>query len=268
MNTLVHGNIWVAFTAASFSLIASSYFQQNPFAFFLLFGGTMFLYGFHRQYKLFVLKQETFQQKELWLKRNRNLSTLLSLFGLGLLMWSFFDLEIWRSRMVEIGVLAAVISLFYVVRIGKRNLREVPYSKILWVTLTYVAFTSLLCFPQLEKSVLIREVLFYLSLWFIVLSITLIFDLRDLHVDDKSQKTWPQILGYKKTIRLAIGLNLMGLIGLAYATGIGIWFASLSIGLSMLGFYFYAKGEEKELLTSLLFEGLLGVYGWLFYFMY
>lgn len=264
MKALVFSNIWVAFCAASFSLIASSFFHQ-PTVFYLLFGGTLFLYCFHRVYKYYVLNLVTGQEKEKWMHRNRTLYFLLMIAGLILTIFEFVRLEVFRSEFIISGMLAALVSLLYVVRVRTKNLREVPYTKILWVTLTYVAFTSVLGFHQVVHSDLISNAGFYESLWLIVLGITLMFDVRDMGVDDVRQKTWPQILGYRKSRRLAFTLYLIGLLALGWFTQAHWLFLLTGITVGV-GVFFYVHKRPSELNYSLYFEGVLALIGWLFYF--
>jgi hypothetical protein len=261
---LIYSNVWVAFCAACFSLISTHVFEgKSPFL--LLFGGTLFLYSFHRIYKLYYLKQALESGREKWMIDNKKTVYALTFIGLSIATAEFFRLNIFKSNLFVLAALAVLISIFYVVRIGKRNFREIPYLKIVWVTLTYVAFTSVIGYPFLSLTNIQQELPLLMGLWLIILSITLNFDIRDLEIDNQITLTWPQKLGMKGTYLLSIGLSAFGLLHLAFITDNCVPFLLIN-GICLSVFYWFVfRRYNQDLFVSFYGEGLIAITGLSFY---
>ncbi|MGB0882967.1 MAG: hypothetical protein ACPGSO_08425 [Vicingaceae bacterium] len=113
--------------------------------------------------------------------------------------------------------LAAFISLFYVVRIGKRNLREISFVKTHSIALCWT--TVLLIFPLINSNNYRPElIIFFLSHYLYFLGLAAIFDINDLDVDPALQRTIPQIIGYQRTKKTATILLMISGFGISYYT--------------------------------------------------
>ncbi len=86
------------------------------------------------------------------------------------------------------------IVFFYVYRIGKKNLREIPFLKIVWIAVTWLYV--LYIFPLLNEGIVPHASL-SLGLFLYVIAVTIPFDIRDIKLDKPDQKTIPQLLGIK-----------------------------------------------------------------------
>lgn len=115
------------------------------------------------------------------------------------------------------GILLAIcgiISILYVVRIGKRNWRELPLLKIfLVVTVYYVLcyvlpYESFASFASQWKEVGTPFQLQSLFIFLFIFGVALLFDVVDIEVDPPNQKTIPQVIGKKNSIYLSAGLMM------------------------------------------------------------
>lgn len=264
MRFLLYSNLWVALCAASFSLVSAKLLRQ-PNGFLLLFSGTIALYGFHRIYKLKVLGERPILEKDQWLDKNLWLQVCLSFAGGLCAIFLFLKRNLIDSEGLWITAVCLATAILYVVRLGKRNLREQPFAKLFIVSLTYVLFTSFLPYSGLAVSDLLENRIFYFSLWFVVLGITLLFDYRDRTIDDHIQ-TFPKILGRKRSIYASALLVILGTFMLMYTLRNFsiVLFAPLFI--MSLGLILILNNKIKEYQYVLMFEGSLGLFGFLVYF--
>ena len=111
-------------------------------------------------------------------------------------------------------IFASVSSVLYVIRIGSKNAREVPYLKIHLIAFTWV-FVFVL-FPILNENEEAPILWMFIAHYFFVVAVTIPFDIRDLKYDDPSHKTIPQVLG----VFLA---KFNGVVLLLLFSGIMLW---------------------------------------------
>lgn len=116
---------------------------------------------------------------------------------------------------------AAIISAFYVMRIGGKNLRELPFVKIHLISLVWVLILILFPFLQLQYSDPNWTVVFAVCVahYAYVVAITIPFDIRDLKYDKTFQKTIPQVAGIQTAKLIAVALLLFFLV---VVTGVGM----------------------------------------------
>ena len=111
-------------------------------------------------------------------------------------------------------IFAVVSSVFYVIRIGNKNAREVPYLKIHLIAFTWVFVIVL--FPLLNENSDVNALWIFVAHYFYVVGVTIPFDIRDLKYDDPSHKTIPQVLG-------VFFAKINGIILLILFSGIMLW---------------------------------------------
>lgn len=128
-----------------------------------------------------------------WVKRNQAIIFILVVFSS--ILASVFFLKVQKLNLLTFTLLliSGVISLFYVLRVGSRSLRELPFIKIHLIAFTWVVV--LLVFPLLNESIDKGIVHYALAHYAYVVAITIPFDIRDLKYDLVGQKTIPQLLG-------------------------------------------------------------------------
>lgn len=97
---------------------------------------------------------------------------------------------------------SVIVSMFYVIPLGQKNLREIPFVKIHLIAISWAVV--LIVFPMLNESVL-ENVLWFASVHYLyIIAVAIPFDIRDLKHDSSTQKTIPQVLGVARAKALAL----------------------------------------------------------------
>jgi hypothetical protein len=255
----------VSFCAASLSFVSATLFEVEV-PFWLVFSGTLCVYCLQRWYKFFVLHDITKQHKEVWMVNHRMIYLIqIVLSGcvfLYLIIPSLFDL----SPLTLFLIIGGLICVFYVVRIGKKNLRETPYLKLFLVASVYCLMTSIIPYPQIVNlDDLLNFLPFFGLLFLYVLGITLMFDIRDVLIDKPETQTIPMIIGVKNSFYLSSCLSVLSLLGLLLYLNTPTFWSLVVLGIHF-GVYFVSKRKKNnEFIVSFLFEGLLALTGWVVY---
>lgn len=128
-----------------------------------------------------------------WVNQNASYMWLL-IIGAGLIAGiCLLEIIQFKYDALLLLIFAVASSILYVIRIGNRNAREIPYLKIHLIAFTWVFI--LVLFPILNENIDIP--IFWISIahYFYVVGVTIPFDIRDLKYDDPGHKTIPQVLG-------------------------------------------------------------------------
>lgn len=230
-------------------------FQYGIFVFLVTFA----VYNLQRIVKSFSPIQKEWHH---WVRLNRRfliaISILSGLAAFGVLL---FKIRLdWSKGLWHIPVL--LLSMFYVVRIGGKNLRELPTLKIVWIAITWLYVIYL--FPLVNEGVRINNVM-ALGLFLYVFAVTIPFDIRDLPHDSPKQLTIPQLIGERLSRLLSIILLI-----------ISFWlFATVEpsllenvlfylFGLIHIVFLFYAKEKQGPLYAAGVIDGMISLTGILF----
>jgi 4-hydroxybenzoate polyprenyltransferase len=203
---VVFGNIWVSFAAVCMFWATEKLFQiqEKPTTGIFIFGGTLFIYNFHRLFRMKAIYAKHSSDRHNWIIKNRNHVIALTLLGFILALvggFAFLNKEI-------IGILLpfVLISLFYVIPIYKKEgvwirLRDLSYVKIFLVAGVWSFVTVCLPFVILPdfhfQSLLAPNIILTATQRFLFFfAITLPFDIRDLEYDRKnSVRTFAALLG-------------------------------------------------------------------------
>lgn len=142
----------------------------------------------------------------LWVRDNSKLIEILTVISAVLAVLCFVLIFPFYNSFAPVYVLigSAVVSIFYVVKIKGKNLRDIPYLKIHLIGITWVVV--LIIVPALRREIIDYERFFILCFahYCYVLAVTIPFDIRDLKYDAASQKTLPQVLGIQAAKNLAL----------------------------------------------------------------
>lgn len=146
--------------------------------------------------------------------------------GLMTTLTAIFALLVFAFTFKEPGslillLITGVISVFYVLRFKRKNLRELPYIKIYLISLVWVGI--LIFYPLYNEGR--HDLIIYYSLahFYYVLAVTIPFDIRDLKLDTPTQKTIPQLLGVVRSKILALFLLLVFSVLMLYIDR-GLWY--------------------------------------------
>lgn len=142
-----------------------------------------------------------------WVAKNKIIIAVLVVVSLLGALISILGIIEWRFNVLLILFICALISAFYVIRIGKKNLREIPFIKIHLIAFSWTLL--LIVFPIINEGHNNHIFEIGLAHYTYVLAVTIPFDIRDLKYDSKDQSTIPQIMGVKASKGLAIALLLV-----------------------------------------------------------
>lgn len=229
----LYSNLHIALCAVAMVLVSQLIFgyRLRTELFVFVFSGTFFLYNLQRLPAAFANAFiETEFSRHKWNTDHKVFLAVISAIAAVAAGWSFFHLY-QRSQIV--ALLPAALSFAYAfpfVRLkGKwRKLREIEVMKIFIVAIVWAIICTMLpatADDPTGKAWLSAPVI----LWFVacaamIFSITIPFDIRDLHYDGEKLRTIPAILGLKRSIvlaltALAISVALVGVVALYYEYG-------------------------------------------------
>ena len=161
--------------------------------------------------RFFEIKENSLNWFKNWFFEHKKELFLLSLFSIILLVYITFYSN-FNLNSITILFPFAFITFFYVVPLFKIgnievSFRNFPSIKIMSIAFAWAGITVL--FPLYEANYEFTSNVYieFLQRFFILIAITLPFDIRDVNVDPKSLKTLPQILGI--TISKLIGYILL-----------------------------------------------------------
>jgi 4-hydroxybenzoate polyprenyltransferase len=203
---VVFGNIWVSFSAVCMLWTTEELFSLNskPALAIFIFGATLFIYNFHRLFRMKAIYAKHSSDRHNWIINNRNHVIALSFLGFILVLAGGFVFL--NKETIRILLPFVLISLFYVIPIYRKEgiwirLRDLPYVKIFLVALVWAFVTVCLPFVILPdftfQSLLNPNIILTASNRFLFFfAITLPFDIRDLEHDRKNGvRTFASLLG-------------------------------------------------------------------------
>lgn len=163
--------------------------------------GTFTIYNFQRIVKFHLTPNDSNHLK--WVGKNSKFLILIAgLAGLGTGVLTIYLVQ-WNLHTLAVSAIVLLVTVFYVVRIGSRNLRDLPFLKIHLISIIWVV--SIAIFPLLNEQVFeLKLWLFGLTHYFYILAICIPFDIRDLTFDNLKQRTIPQILGVQSSKMIGV----------------------------------------------------------------
>ena len=208
-------------------------------------------------------------KRYLWLESNRILFLGIMLtalaFTIGLVIIMSWVIWFWLIPLVLISALYTIP--FVNISGHKKRLRDIAYIKIFLIAITVTCVTVYLPIVDAGERLFIMDkelALLCAERFFFILCITIPFDIRDLHMDEKmGLKTIPTLLGVKRSLALSLAFLVLFVAILAYhyagkelmsgATFIAMLFSALVTGLIVVK----SKPERSEHYFSFLVEGTM-----------
>jgi hypothetical protein len=229
---------------------------------FFVFFSTLFIYNLG-YYQAILFKKPAQRFHAEWMIKHIKywiFSMLLSLIAI-LYLFSSFS---YNAKIVIIVL--SLISFFYIihgVKIGKVNVsvRNIPFLKTIIVSLVWSLITIV---PQaidheiIETSNSILPLI--LERFLFVLSITLMFDIRDMQSDPDSLATIPRLIGVNFTkgfALIALGFSFYFLIEIQMITPLFLMIIVFSL---MLLSILFSSTKRQDLFYSAWFDGLMGLH--------
>ena len=275
---LVFSNLFVAFAVACLTLqtviltIGRIDLRYPSFVFF----ATLFLYNFHRVYRLKARSEEELRERRhSWLKENKLLFTsifIISAIGLAYVSYKYI---FWVLLVFLMPVI--ILSFGYSIPVipvlsGWIRLRDIPLLKIFLITfvLSWVTVLIPFWFHAFETNrQWIFESMTSEGVWYamgrrmlFIFAITVPFDIRDLGHDARSGlKTIPVILGEKRSIRVSqLALFLFVLLMIIEGIQHGTWlYPAALIASAVLTALIIplATRSRKEYFYTFVIEGMM-----------
>lgn len=158
-----------------------------------------------------------------------------------------------------------LVSMFYVIPLGKRNLRELPYLKIHLIAISWSVV--LIIFPMVNSELMDNLLWFGLAHYFYILGVAIPFDIRDLKYDDKSQKTIPQVIGISASRIVALFcLVLYSIIVLFIDENFWlnpVFFIALAVQAALI---LFINENKSDIYTAGWIDGAIGLLGVAYFF--
>lgn len=144
-----------------------------------------------------------------WYRRHARIMSILvgaSAVGAGLIGWPM------RSTIGHALWLPALLAAFYVLPLGITGghaigLRRIPFLKAFIIAFVWASATVILPGTSEREGTPFTsvDVWWFMSIWFgFILSIAIVFDIRDLPYDPPSLRTFPQVFGQRRAKAIAI----------------------------------------------------------------
>ncbi len=157
---------------------------------------------------------------------------------------------------------AIIISFYYVVRIGSKNLRELPHLKAHLIALTWTGI--IVVFPIVNENIHNWEILLVFIpvhyLYFVAVSIP--FDIRDLKYDSPSQRTIPQVVGVQNAKIISIALLMLVLVSLGIVSSFSMSTPLFVFAILMqILLIAYCTEKHRDFYYTILIDGTIALLG-------
>jgi hypothetical protein len=257
LNFLIYSNIWIALAAVSLNLYFYKMTQLKTdwIVCAFVFSATLFIYNFQRIVKLKTATAFS-GDRLIWMKRNLSLSITISVLALVATIFLFFLLE---TRTVFLLIPIGIVALFYVGKFLLKSVggfRDIPFLKVYFVSISWVSVSVLL--PLLNSHGSVTDVVWMISVsvFLLVFSIAIIFDLRDVNLDEKTKRTFPQLVGKNWTILIAI-IALFFSMTFPVLVDSSMWIISCSVIVCGTLLIVNVSEEKSDLFFSFYLDGIL-----------
>lgn len=215
---IIFTNLVVSISAGVLCLGIGKYFladKEWEKAIFVFFS-TLSVYNFQRVLK--ISNDTTQSEQMMWMLQHKiSIYTLTLIGSIGSIYYfvRYFFHPYYFLLFIPAGVVCFLYALkFLKMRTHIVSLRELPFVKIFLIALIWAV--SCFWFPIIaHPNFSILETILLALIGFIyVLAVTIPFDIRDLKYDCSTQKTIPQIIGWKAARTLSIFLLIISFGGL------------------------------------------------------
>lgn len=212
LNYIVYTNLIVSLSASLLCTGLLSYLgltSVNRYGVFIFFA-TLFVYNFQR-----LVKTRSNESKWLyWV--NEHLPLVLIICTISSIITVIWFIVKFDASLVILGVIgfAGVISVLYVLKLGKTNLRDIPHVKIYLIAFVWAVMIVL--FPLMNEGQLEGNIHLFILHFLYILAVTIPFDIRDLKYDHDYHKTIPQLVGVLGAKIIGVGLLVIFAAGMFY----------------------------------------------------
>lgn len=214
----VYSNIHIAFIAALLSLETNVLFNIKPIGIApgFIFCATLLIYNLGYFNAMFS-SEDSYREQARWMKSRMAYWIFSMLVALLALLYLVTKFGILAQLMFFLFGFITFLYIKHDTNLFRKlkSIRSIPYLKVFIVAFVWSAITIM---PQLvDSSVFLTDLnwewLFF-ERFFFILSITLMFDVRDLNNDPKYLHTIPQTIGIKQSKWLSVLFLLFASLGL------------------------------------------------------
>ncbi len=258
----------MSFCAAALSYGFTERFGLKSVALFV-FCTTLLVYCGQRYYKMNFTNLLTATPRIIWMSNNKRLVELILLFAVSGIAYFGLPLFIASEFNYTIIGFCTLVSIFYVVKIGKYNLREIPSLKVFLITLVFFVIIFILPYQTLSRLQNNIDPIWWFTALFVcqylyILGITILFDIPDIKSDSIALKTIAQIVGERRTFMISVLLTLPFFIFL-FGFFNSPLYTSIFVLLHVPFYYGLHKIENKQFYLSFFGESVLFVLGTYYY---
>jgi 4-hydroxybenzoate polyprenyltransferase len=165
----------------------------NSYSFYcFVFGATLVQYNLHYLVKTTAIKDS---QRLQWSSRNKTIHNMLTLAGLGLILFSFFSFRL--QHFIILGIMGSIAFLysFPLLPFRKKRIKDYGFLKITTLALLWTLITVWFPVNRFGFDQTIFIFIFFKRLIFMFI-LCLLFDMRDIEVDSHENiTTLPVFLG-------------------------------------------------------------------------
>ncbi|MDQ2720552.1 MAG: UbiA family prenyltransferase [Bacteroidota bacterium] len=201
---ILFSSIFIASCAVAFCMETNILLglPLNDFSFYcFVFGATLAQYNLHYLVKTVAVKDS---ERLAWSQRNKNIHVVLLIAGSVLILFSLFSFHLKHFIiLIFLGGISLLYSFPFLPFGKKRRIKDFGLFKILTITFLWTLVTA--WFPVNSMPFETNLFLFVFVKRFVFLFVLcLLFDVRDIEIDDKEEiKTLAVILGKKRSYLLA-----------------------------------------------------------------
>lgn len=252
---------WLTFSIQSHLFLAISTFVfsmgvlgQNQHALVFSFALSLAVLGVYNLNRLNKLKKEELPSEFLfWYKENQFLLSFLATFCL--LISALLYVNLLREDIATFLLLVAIgiITILYIFSIKQLNIRQIPGTKSLWVSLVWTCIAVVI--PKMTLGSFERNDLLYFILFF---ALTIPGDLRDSAFDSPRMKTIPQLIGNRTAELVFYGFIAVFLLLNYFMNPLSL------IGIILV--FIYILSLNRSSFRYELMDGLLLVLGFIYLF--
>ncbi len=193
INSSIHVSVAVcallAITFMEFDLL------NSPMLMALIFFGSITGYNFVKYATVAKFNHRSLSPK---LKQIQLFSILCFVVMFGLFMYQTVEV------LLLLGLLALITFFYTIPLMNNKNLRALQSIKIFLVAIVWAGVTVLVPLVDLYPAIEFDHWISFIQRFLLVIVLTIPFEIRDLSYDSKGLRTFPQIMGIKRTKALGI----------------------------------------------------------------
>lgn len=204
----IHSHVFLAISAFVFSM---GILDENKKALQFSVALSLAIIGVYNLNRLNKLKSKQLPNEFIsWYQQRSIFLWLIAIVGLFSAAWIYTSLIGLKPVLLLLIMIIGLITFFYVFTINKMNLRQIPGTKAIWISIVWTLIGIVI--PKLTLNLFHWIDLHYFILF---LALTIPGDLRDSKLDSHKMRTIPQIMG-KRTATMLFYFLITSFLGINF----------------------------------------------------